>query len=266
MRKILFVITIIALGFTSLPTHPALAAEINLAAGATLTIVRGAITPETTLNIIFTGDGSLIKQGAGTLILTGANTYTGDTEINGGTLVLGSNYTVNASATFTVDIGATLTNNATLINNATLGVNGTVINNGLIYGPVAASFAGMQTLILDANGGAETIKVAESSTTFDLAKLTTYSKNPTRRGYKLVGWNTAADGSGTPVTGSYNFAGGDTIYAQWTPLDDGGKHKWPPPDYGRKHGECGNTGVGTFGALALVSALWAGGLRGKRKM
>ena len=60
-------------------------ATINLnGATTTLTIERGTITPNTTLNNRLTGDGALIKTGAGTLALTGVNSYSGGTMVSGG--------------------------------------------------------------------------------------------------------------------------------------------------------------------------------------
>jgi autotransporter-associated beta strand protein len=52
--------------------------------------------------------GSLTKLGAGTLTLTGANTYTGPTLVNGGTLRLSGTGSFAASRTVTVSSGATL--------------------------------------------------------------------------------------------------------------------------------------------------------------
>lgn len=80
-------------------------------AGQTLTIATGNIAfsvssqtlviggaGNTTISSNITGGGKLTKQDAGTLLLSGANTYTGATTINGGTLALGA---TNALATGT---------------------------------------------------------------------------------------------------------------------------------------------------------------------
>lgn len=70
-------------------------------AGANL-VVNTATTTNLT-GVISGSASSLTKQGAGTLNLTNANTYTGPTTVNGGTLALNgsitSNTTVNASGT-----------------------------------------------------------------------------------------------------------------------------------------------------------------------
>ncbi|MFA6959279.1 MAG: autotransporter-associated beta strand repeat-containing protein [Opitutaceae bacterium] len=80
-------------------------------AGQTLTIATGNITfssssqtliiggaGNTTISSSITGAGKLTKQDAGTLLLSGTNTYTGATTINAGTLALGA---TNALATGT---------------------------------------------------------------------------------------------------------------------------------------------------------------------
>jgi fibronectin-binding autotransporter adhesin len=54
------------------------------------------------IDAILAGSSNLTKSGAGTLILGGANTYTGTTSIQGGTLQLGS--TGNLASTSTVDL------------------------------------------------------------------------------------------------------------------------------------------------------------------
>jgi len=65
----------------------------------------------TTLTIggVATGAGSLVKHGAGTLILTGANNYTGDTVVNAGILRAGSANAFGVGGRYmTVNSGATL--------------------------------------------------------------------------------------------------------------------------------------------------------------
>ncbi|MDB5188382.1 MAG: outer rane autotransporter barrel protein, partial [Candidatus Kaiserbacteria bacterium] len=49
-----------------------------------------------TIASVLTGDGTLIKTDLGTLILTGANTYTGGTSINAGTLQIGNGGTTGS--------------------------------------------------------------------------------------------------------------------------------------------------------------------------
>jgi fibronectin-binding autotransporter adhesin len=54
------------------------------------------------------GTGALLKTGAGTLGLPGANTYSGDTTISKGTLTLANANTGNEAATVTIAAGAVL--------------------------------------------------------------------------------------------------------------------------------------------------------------
>jgi uncharacterized repeat protein (TIGR02543 family) len=75
-----------------------------------------------------------------------------------------------------------------------------------------------QTITFDANGGTGTMAPETGSAP---AALTANAF--TRTGYTFAGWNTAADGSGTPYAdmASYPFNASVTLYAQWTALN------WP---------------------------------------
>jgi len=83
------------------------------------------------------------------------------------------------------------------------------------------------TVHYDANGGvAGTMPPSRTGVTWTTTGLPPVAPNlPTRTGYDLAGWNTAADGSGTAVTAATAYSAlvsGDTvmsatIYAQWTP-------------------------------------------------
>ncbi|UWY28024.1 autotransporter-associated beta strand repeat-containing protein [Flavobacterium sp. TR2] len=75
-----------------------------------------------TIGAVVSGDGSLVKKSAGTLVLNGNNTFTGGVTINGGIVKAGN---VNAFGTgiITINAGATLNKNGFAIAN-------TIVNNG----------------------------------------------------------------------------------------------------------------------------------------
>ena len=78
-------------------------------------------------------------------------------------------------------------------------------NRALRYLPVA-------TVTFDANGGSGTMSAQNASSATALT-----SNAFTRIGYTFTGWNTAANGSGTPYTdgATYDFTANLTLYAQW---------------------------------------------------
>lgn len=71
------------------------------------------------------------------------------------------------------------------------------------------------TVDFDANGGEGTMTTwtGKPNTSFDLPKNTF-----TRENYTFIGWNTKADGTGTPYAdkATVNFSENTTLYAQWT--------------------------------------------------
>ena len=107
------------------------------------TLTTGSDNTSTTFSGTISGTGGLTKIGAGTLVLTGNNPYSGATAVNGGRL------TVNGAipnSTLTVDGGATLGGTGTvgnaIIRNGTLSPGnsiGTLTVNGSLVMSAAAS-------------------------------------------------------------------------------------------------------------------------------
>ena len=85
--------------------------------------------------------GGIAKSGAGTMVLTKTNTYTGATNVTQGTLVINGN--ISTSTLTTVDSGATLAGNGT--------VGKTIVNGTLAVGNSPGSMTFTDTLGLNGN-------------------------------------------------------------------------------------------------------------------
>ena len=83
---------------------PALITNTYVTASATLDINSGSTT---TYNSVFSGIGSIVKDGSGTLVLSGANTHTMGTTVKSGILDVPVSNSI-ASGTVTVQVGGTL--------------------------------------------------------------------------------------------------------------------------------------------------------------
>lgn len=81
--------------------------------------------------IIGTGAGSLTKAGSGTLILTGASSYTGATVVDAGTLEISGAGTLGSTSGVTVNTGATLRVNSTASAGAIANAAGVALNGTL---------------------------------------------------------------------------------------------------------------------------------------
>jgi autotransporter-associated beta strand protein len=131
---------------------------VTMTAARTFTIGdSGNTTKELSVSAVITGTGgAVIKAGAGTMELTGANTYTGGTTVNAGTLLV-NNTTGSGTGAAAVAVNST----------ATLGGNGIITGNvsvnagGILAPGSAVNTAGTitlsgSTISLAGNGSAET--------------------------------------------------------------------------------------------------------------
>jgi autotransporter-associated beta strand protein len=108
----------------------------------TATTISGVISNRTSTNI-----GALVKTGAGTLILSGANTYTGGTVINEGTLASGNNNTLadagaitNSGGTLNIGSYSDTVGAVTLSNGTISGTTGVLTSSSILgYGGSAIS-------------------------------------------------------------------------------------------------------------------------------
>ncbi|SDR23095.1 outer membrane autotransporter barrel domain-containing protein [Paraburkholderia fungorum] len=145
------------------------------------------------------GSYGIDKTGTGTLVLNGANTYTGTTTVQAGTLQLGSSASSTASLTSDVDVasGATLSGYGT--------IDGDVDNQGTVS---AASGGGSLSITGNyTQSAAATLSVGVGSNAVATGNLSTDSGY----GHLVVGGSaTLAAGSSVALvnTGSYGFAAG----------------------------------------------------------
>ena len=77
--------------FNASSTGATISSNFNLVGDATLSVADGAATDDLTISGIIYNSHGFTKTGAGRLLLTGANTYTGVTTVNGGILAVTGN-------------------------------------------------------------------------------------------------------------------------------------------------------------------------------
>ncbi|MDX1923082.1 MAG: autotransporter domain-containing protein [Alphaproteobacteria bacterium] len=95
---------------------------------------------EATQSGAITGSGTAItKTGSGALTLSGANTYTGDTNVNHGILKLGANFVFSRTSVTTISTGATLDFDGRSEAINLIHLNGGTLRNGLLVDPFGYS-------------------------------------------------------------------------------------------------------------------------------
>ena len=135
-------------------------------------LVIGANNADTTFAGVISqsgGGAELHKTGTGTLTLTGANTYTGHTEVLGGKLAVNGSL---ASALITVKNGATLEGTGSMISTGTLKIeaNSTLAAGGVVT--IESLASGNLELLADAVFAFDMDKNAAPSAAADLMAVT----------------------------------------------------------------------------------------------
>ena len=111
---------------------------------ATVTLFGGGCSVAATLapaTLAANTSGSLTKQGANILTLTGANTYTGNTVISGGTLALSGSGSIASSANINVG-GSAILDVSGVTGGFTLGGAQTLTGTGTVNGGVTVASGG----------------------------------------------------------------------------------------------------------------------------
>ena len=154
------------------------------------TLTVGTSTGNTTFAGVISGGGSLVKDGASTLVLTGNNTFSGTTAISDGTLEAGAAAALGSTSGVTVATGGTLLLSANSTTNSTATL---ALGNGTVA--LKQSGAGVSNtlgaLTLTASSTIDFGAITEGNNILTLGGVTTWAP-----GQILNIWNW----SGTPQT------------------------------------------------------------------
>ena len=142
--------------------------------------------------------------------------YNDNTMLAKGTYEVAAEDTVKIGDKYYQFVVASVTNSANLNPNAGTYPVSVSVNESVHQ--VYFGYVEMDKLAYDANGGTGSMDPTEGY----VGSAVTVSQNSfTRDKYIFVGWNTAADGSGTAYASGADYtltSGDDVLYAQWEPL------------------------------------------------
>ncbi len=170
-------------GTFDLLTFTQTAGAVTLSSGSITGTGTGRLTASSftlqsgTASAILGGNGTVTKNTAGTVTLSGANTFTGSTTISAGTLQVNSNNALGTTASgTTVANGAVLRlNNVNYSTAEALTINGNGIGNGALTNTGTSTFAGPINAATDAtiSAGGGTLNltggIAKNGTTLTIA-------------------------------------------------------------------------------------------------
>ncbi|MEI6658567.1 MAG: autotransporter-associated beta strand repeat-containing protein [Planctomycetota bacterium] len=205
-----------------------LAGGVNVAVGSG-TLTAGGLGATTVYAGSISGPGGFVKAGAGTMTLSGSNSYGGRTNVNGGRLLLGSSNAISGSTTVTIltgtfDIGAfsptivsgtqnggTLAGSGTLTTTGTYTISSGTANANLGTGPLRTTGAAS----LGGSSAAGTLTVASGTLTLTAPGRFTAAPNVSLTTFTGIAF------AGSETFGSLAGAGGTILLGGGT-LTTGG--------------------------------------------
>jgi T5SS/PEP-CTERM-associated repeat protein/autotransporter-associated beta strand protein len=163
-------------------------------------------TTQTLSGIIADGGtpGVLNVTGGGTLVLSGANTYSGGTNINASTLQLSGAGTLGANTGITTITGGTLDLGGTTQTQAALHLNGGTLQNGALNAPITSTGGAI-------NGIGGTASLTTTAGTTILSGIDAYSGATTVNGGTLEVDGTITGTSSVTVNAGGTLTGNGTI-------------------------------------------------------
>jgi autotransporter-associated beta strand protein len=216
--------------------------RFSTAAGQAISIDTNSQNVTLATALISSG-GSLNKQGAGTLTVTGANTFDAGTTVNGGTLLV-NNTTGSGTGSGAVSVsnaGTVLGGNGTIAGDLTVNA-GALIAPGSSAGTAGTLTIGGSTVVINGNGVAETrVNFDYTTATGNVPGLTSATWS-SYNGALLTGnggqsndllnftasttsltWNTGGKISLNQIGSAYSWVQGDVFnLLDWTALGDSG--------------------------------------------
>src|SRR6266446_2609193 len=190
--------------------------KFTMATGGTGAFQVDTAATTLTLSGVIDGSGALLKAGAGTLSLTGVNTYSGGTTVSAGTLQLSGSGTLGSTSGALTVNGGTLNLNGTNqgVGNLT-GSGGTILNNAtatnvtLTIGNNNGTGGNYAGVIANNTSGTGTVALTKTGTgTITLSGTNTYTGATTVSGGTLLVNGSTASGSAVSVNNSGTTLGG----------------------------------------------------------
>jgi outer membrane autotransporter protein len=204
--------------------------DLNLANDITLTGVTGAVidtgSHDETLSGLISGAGILSKVGSGSLNLSGANTYSGATQVNEGTLRAAAPHTFSAASAHNVANGATLDTGgfdqrvAALTNNGTVSLAGSATGSTLtVTGPYGGQNGVLRlgTALSDSTGVSDRLElngpgaVASGSTQLQIVNLQGLGALTLGDGITVVSAVNGATTTAQTTKDAFSLAGGHVV-------------------------------------------------------